>query len=400
MPSGALSSPSISVSSSGVITATSGISTAGYLGTSASKSNTKSLSTKGATTITPSTNDQTAVSSGYYTTGAVTVKGDSNLTAGNIKKGTTIFGVTGTYNGPSYDFSTITITPQVGYGFVDYYASDEGFDGYTRVTVNKVAEGSLGETSIGIDANGKVTASTAVAYGGYLSTGDSSSDYLQLDTIGGTTYYPSTSAATIKKGRYITSDITIAACSGTANVTHTNKVTVTGYQYAQVSDSNLKAENIKSGVSILGIPGTYTGASYSFGTKTVDPLSSSRTYSASTDGYDGFSSFTVNAAPLQSKTVTPTKSSQTISAESSYYGLSSVTVNPIPDNYVPYDPAAEKTTCYASGDSNTWLYAHIDYEYYDESGGYWTSDSVSEDYPGSGVSAEGRGFYVWLADYQ
>lgn len=49
---------------------------------------------KGATTITPGTADQT-VSSGTYLTGALTVKGDTNLKSSNIKEGVTIFGVEG-----------------------------------------------------------------------------------------------------------------------------------------------------------------------------------------------------------------------------------------------------------------------------------------------------------------
>ena len=49
-----------------------------------------------AKTITPSTTDQIVVSSGYYTGGNITVKGDSNLIAGNIKVGMSIFGVNGT----------------------------------------------------------------------------------------------------------------------------------------------------------------------------------------------------------------------------------------------------------------------------------------------------------------
>ena len=75
---------------------------AGYIssGTSgnSSVSLTASVTTKAAATITPGTSNQT-ISSGTYLTGTQTISGDANLTAGNIKSGTTIFGVTGTYGG-------------------------------------------------------------------------------------------------------------------------------------------------------------------------------------------------------------------------------------------------------------------------------------------------------------
>ena len=90
--------PSISVSSAGKITASS-TQSAGYV-SSGTKSATKQLTTKGATTYTPSTSNQT-IASGTYLTGTQTIKGDSNLTAANIKSGVTIFGVSGNYVGDS-----------------------------------------------------------------------------------------------------------------------------------------------------------------------------------------------------------------------------------------------------------------------------------------------------------
>ena len=87
--------PSVSVSSAGLITA-SATQSAGYV-SSGTKSATKQLTVQAAKTVTPGTSNQTAVSSGVYTTGAVTVAGDADLKAGNIKSGVNIFGVDGTF---------------------------------------------------------------------------------------------------------------------------------------------------------------------------------------------------------------------------------------------------------------------------------------------------------------
>ena len=53
---------------------------------------------KSAATYTPGTSDQT-IASGQYLNGAQIIKGDSNLVAGNIKSGVSIFGVSGSYVG-------------------------------------------------------------------------------------------------------------------------------------------------------------------------------------------------------------------------------------------------------------------------------------------------------------
>lgn len=63
--------PSVSISNSGLITA-SATQTAGYVA-AGTKSGTKQLSTQSAKTVTPTTSEQTAVGSGVYTTGAVKV---------------------------------------------------------------------------------------------------------------------------------------------------------------------------------------------------------------------------------------------------------------------------------------------------------------------------------------
>jgi hypothetical protein len=66
----------------------------------------------GAQTVTPGTSNKTLYS-GYYS-GNITVSGDTDLTAANIKSGVNIFGVTGTYIGSS-SVSFHTKTPAVNW---------------------------------------------------------------------------------------------------------------------------------------------------------------------------------------------------------------------------------------------------------------------------------------------
>lgn len=62
---------------------------------------------KSAATYTPGTSDQ-SIASGQYLNGTQTIKGDSNLTAGNIRSGVKIFNVTGSYAGSSSSGGTDT----------------------------------------------------------------------------------------------------------------------------------------------------------------------------------------------------------------------------------------------------------------------------------------------------
>lgn len=169
-----------------------------YIGSSVTK--------KSAATYTPGTSNQ-SIASGQYLSGAQTIKGDSNLIASNIKKGVTIFNVTGSYNeatgGPTLQSkivspseSTQTVSP------------DSGYDGLSKVTVNAISS-----TYIGSDVTKKSAA----------------------------TYTPKTTDQSIASGQYL---------SGTQTIK---------------GDANLVAGNIKSGVNIFGVTGTYAGGGSSGG---------------------------------------------------------------------------------------------------------------------------------------
>lgn len=60
---------------------------------------TQSLATQGGWTVTPGTANILACASGRWVTGAIICAGSGNLVPWNIKKGVTIFGVTGTWQG-------------------------------------------------------------------------------------------------------------------------------------------------------------------------------------------------------------------------------------------------------------------------------------------------------------
>lgn len=98
--------PSINVSSSGLITASTS-QNAGYV-SAGTKSATKQLTVQAAQTIIPGTSDKT-IASGRYLTGTQTIKGDSNLIPANIAKGTSIFGVEGTMESGGVQLETCQV---------------------------------------------------------------------------------------------------------------------------------------------------------------------------------------------------------------------------------------------------------------------------------------------------
>lgn len=91
------------------------------------------ITKKAAATYTPGMSNQT-IGANQYLSGAQTIKGDSNLVAGNIRSGVSIFGVTGTVVAASSpNLQNKTVTPRASSQTVK---PDSGYDGLKQVTVS------------------------------------------------------------------------------------------------------------------------------------------------------------------------------------------------------------------------------------------------------------------------
>ena len=124
---------------------------------------TGSISSKAAASYTPGTADQT-ISSGQYLSGAQTIKGDSNLVAGNIKSGVSIFGVSGSYSGSSGGGSLTSKS-----GTITTSSFDTGFSEIVAIIIDKVSVNHTGVTMASfIPIIGKGTISGCSSYNTYM----------------------------------------------------------------------------------------------------------------------------------------------------------------------------------------------------------------------------------------
>jgi hypothetical protein len=151
IPTQQQATPSISVSSSGLITASVTQQT-GYI-SGGTTNETEQLNTKSGTTITPGTNQQTAISAGTYATGNIYVSGSTNLIPENIKSGISIFGVLGSLEAQSVktlnssgevsiNLSQGIVTLQGEFSYFSGYISGEDSSGYAnKLYILKIESG-------------------------------------------------------------------------------------------------------------------------------------------------------------------------------------------------------------------------------------------------------------------
>ena len=331
----------------------------------------------------------------------VTVSGDANLIASNIKNGVTIFGVTGNYasgvliedsldtnggtirtittdtplyidtlnvtsNGQytpttNHYYSTVNVNVAGGSGMLlqdktgivptespQTITADSGYGALNSVQINGISPTYIGSgitarNSSSLSASGATVTVPAGYYASQATKSVSSGSSTAPATISGTSASLSTGTNTITLSKTISvtptvtagyvssgtagnssvsltaSVTTLAAASytpTTANITIASGAYLTGTQTI-LGDSNLVAGNIKSGVSIFGVNGSYTGSG--------------------------------GTPNLQAKTnINPTTSSQTIEPDSGYDGLSSVQINAMPTMTLPTAATSSATSGFTS----------------------------------------------------
>lgn len=255
-------------SSTGLITATDGVT-----------DDELQLSTQAGKTVTPGTSSQTAVASGKYTTGTVTVAGDADLVASNIKKDVNIFGVTGTYAGIEPDPITLELTPSTGI----VVATDGITSNQLQLPVQgsrTITPGTSQQTAV---ASGKFTTGNILVEGDAdLKAANIKKDVNIFGVVGtlATPSVPFTFSINTSSGQVSANDGVLSStynqptvAGGTFDVTWTasssNQVLVDGGKFltSQVKiakEPNFIGANIKKGVSMWGVNGEFDG---------IDPLS-------------------------------------------------------------------------------------------------------------------------------
>lgn len=381
--------PSISVSSSGLITATASASksvtptvSAGYVssGTSGtitvSGSNTSQLTTQAAKTITPTKSSQTAVAAGRYTTGAVTVaaipadyiipEGSTTITQnGTVDVAEFASAIINVPTGSTINNQDKTVTPSESSQSI---TADTGYTGLGTVTVNAVSDTYVGSA---IDRNDSsdltVSGATVSVPAGFyeedvsasVASGSAGTPTATKGTVSNhsISITPSVTNTTgyITGGTKTGTAVSVSASelvSGTVTITKSGTTDVTNYASASVAagSASTPATTITANPTIsVSSSGLITASASA--SQSVTPSVSAGYVSSGTAGTISVSGSNTSQLSTQAATtITPTKSSQT-AVTAGKYTIGAITVAAIPSNYIDTSDATATAADINSGET-------------------------------------------------
>jgi len=271
----------------GVITASHTQGT-GYV-TGGTTTGTLNLTTKAATTITPTESEQTAVAANIYTLGQIKIGAISSTYVGSgiTSRSSTDLTVSGaTVTAPAGYYSS-DASKSVATMTLPTAATSSATSGYTsKATINRSTSDQYINIPVGYNsaggyykisavANGSVTAPSSIS--GTTATVSTGTNTITLTKTVSVT--PNvTTAGYISSGTAgnssvsLTASVTTKAAAtitpGTTNQTIASGTYLTGTQTI-AGDADLVAGNIKSGVQIFGVTGSYSGLDTSDATATA-----------------------------------------------------------------------------------------------------------------------------------
>lgn len=255
------------------INATTGVVTAFHTQTSGyvaagTTTGTLPLTTQAAKTVAPTESEQTAVSAGVYTTGAVKVGAISSTYVGSDVA-----------QNDSSDLTASGATVTAPAGFYAESASKTVASGSASTPATSITA----NPTISVNASGLITASvsgsksvTPTVSAGYVSSGTagtvsvSGSNTQQLSTQAATTITPSTTSQTaVAAGKYTTGAVTVAAMPiGTAGTPTATKGTVSNHSIS-VTPSVTNTTGYITGSAISGTAVTIDVTELESGTKSI-----------------------------------------------------------------------------------------------------------------------------------